>query len=238
MESSHSSHKNFQIDNSDFHKANLFKCAEYEKYSNFFHGNISIVKKYDNIHEFLMNGSLEVDCLGDTKHQLELIRYFFIGLENYEDFKRAYLLDNSFSIYKVDFIDYFHFGSEVVPLVLTLEPINPLLLSLLYIKLMHYFLEEGLYLNSLILISFDDCEDMVENNSINLYLIEEKANKSILRTKWRYLKQCFKHVFTFSKEDLVKADRFYYLACRGFADFSICKMCPYKDECKQKQIVK
>ena len=103
---------------------------------------------------------------------------------------------------------------------------------------MHYFLGEGLYLNSLILISFDNREDMAKTNSINLYLIEEKANKSILRTKWRYLKQCFKNVFTFSKEDLVKANRFYYLACREFADFTICKMCPYNDGCKQKQIVK
>ena len=238
MESSHSSHKNVRIDNSSLQKENLFKCKDYEKFSNFFHGNINIEKKYDTIREFLMNGSIEVDCLGGTRLPLELIRYFFIGLENYLDFKRMYLPENSFSIYKLDFIDYFHFGSEVVPLAITLEPINPLLLSLLYIKLMHYFMGNGLYLNSLILISFDNCEDMDKINSLNLYLIEEKANKSILRTKWRYLKQCFKNVFTFSKEDLVKADRFYYLACKGFADFSICKMCPYKDECKQKQIVK
>ena len=208
MESSHSSHKNVQIDNSDSKKANLFKCADYEKYSNFFHSNINIEKKYDT------------------------------GLENYEDFKRTYLLENSFSIYKVNFIDYFHFGSEVVPLAITLEPINPLLLSLLYRKLMYHFLENGLYLNSLLLISFENCEDMAKTNSLNLYLIEEKSNKSILRTKRRYLKRCFKNVFSFSKEDLLKADRFYYLACRGFADFSICKMCLYKDECKQKQIVK
>ena len=112
------------------------------------------------------------------------------------------------------------------------------LLSLLYRKLMYYFLGNGLYLNSLILISFENCEDMAKINSLNLYLIEEKSNKSILRTKRRYLKRCFKNVFSFSKEDLLIADRFYYLACRGFADFSICKMCPYKDECKQKQIVK
>ena len=195
MESSHSSHKNVQIDNSDSKKANLFKCADYEKYSNFFHSNINIEKKYDTIREFLMNGSLEVDCLGDTRLPLELIRYFFIGLENYEDFKRTYFLENSFLIYKVDFIDCFHFGSEVVPLAITLEPINLLLLSLLYRKLMCYFLGND-------------------------------------------LKRCFKNVFSFSKEDLLKTDRFYYLACRGFADFSICKMCPYKDECKQKQIVK
>lgn len=234
MESSHSSYKNVQIDNSDFKKANLFKCADYEKYSNFFHTNINIKKKYDIIRDFLMNGSLEVDYLVDKKFPLELIRYFFIGLENYEDFKRTYLLDNSFLISKVDFVDYFYFGSEVVPLVIIPEPINPLLLSLLYIKLMHYFLEKGLYLNSLILISFDDCKEEAETNSLNLYLIEEKANKSILRTKWRYLKQCFKNIFSFSKEELIKADRFYYLASRGFADYSICKMCPYKDECKQK----